>query len=96
MSDGFGGSATGTITLISQVFVTGQPATVSTGGSTATVNFAGIPGYSYSIQRSTNLVDWAAIWTTNAPANGLFNYTDTFSDLGFVPGVAYYRLQYNP
>lgn len=96
VNDGFGGSATGTITLVSQAFVTGQNATVTVGGSTATVSFAGIPGFSYSVERSTNLVLWAGIWTTNAPANGLFNYTDDFSDLGVVPGSAYYRLKYNP
>ena len=42
------------------------------------------------------LVDWVTILTTNAPANGLFNYTDNFSDLGVVPSSAYYRLQWNP
>ncbi|MBW8865566.1 MAG: Ig-like domain repeat protein, partial [Verrucomicrobia bacterium] len=96
VSDGFGGSATGTITLTSQAFLTGQNASVSVGGSTATVNFAGIPGYNYSVQRSTNLVDWTSILTTNAPSNGLFKCVDDFSDLGVVPGSAYYRLQYNP
>jgi len=96
VNDGFGGSATGTITITAQAFLTGQSATVSIGGSTATVGFAGIPGYSYSAQRSTNLVDWTSIGTTNAPANGRFNVTDDFSDLGVVPGSAYYRLQYNP
>lgn len=96
VSDGFGGSATGTITLTSQAFLTGQNATVSVGGGTATVNFAGIPGYNYTVQRSTNLVDWANILMTNAPSGGVFKCVDDFSDLGVVPGSAYYRLEYNP
>jgi len=59
----------------------------------AVVNFAGIPNYTYAVQRSTNLVNWATIWTTNAPAGGLFQYTDSFSDLGGVPpSAAYYQL----
>ncbi len=96
VSDGSGGSTTGTITLTSQAFLTGQNASVSVAGSTATVNFAGIPGYNYSVQRSTNLVDWAIILTTNTPSNGLFKCVDDFSDLGVIPSSAYYRLQYNP
>ena len=65
-------------------------------GGTATVSFAGIPGYTYGVQRSTNLLAWVTLVTTNAPANGLFNYTDNFSDLGFVPASAYYRLLWQP
>jgi len=68
----------------------GQAVTIT--GNSATVTFAGIPTYQYEVQRSTNLVDWVTIYTTNAPGNGVFNYTDNFSDLGFVaPASAYYR-----
>jgi hypothetical protein len=68
----------------------GQAVTVT--GNSATVTFAGIPTYQYEVQRSTNLVDWVTIYTTIAPSNGVFIYTDNFSDLGFVaPSAAYYR-----
>jgi hypothetical protein len=68
----------------------GQAVTVA--GNSATVTFAGIPTYQYTVQRSTNLVDWVSLYTTNAPSNGVFQYTDNFSDLGFVvPSAAYYR-----
>ena len=77
-------------------FVTGQSAAVTVGGGAATINFAGIPGYSYGVLRSTNLTDWVTIVTTNAPASGVFNYLDNFGDLGSVPSAAYYRLQWNP
>lgn len=50
----------------------------------------------WGMQRSTNLTTWVTILTTNAPGNGLFNYMDNFSDLGVVPSLAYYRLQWNP
>ena len=96
VSDAFGGSNSASITITSAPFLTGQNATVTVSGPTATVSFAGIPGYNYGIQRSTNLVSWAGLWTTNAPSGGLFEFTDDFNDLGVVPASAYYRLQWNP
>jgi hypothetical protein len=70
---------------------------VNPGGQAVTLHFAGQPGYSYSVQRSTNLTTWVTIWTTNAPPAGPFQYTDTFSDLGGqIPPAAYYRLTWNP
>jgi hypothetical protein len=97
VSDSNGGSTTGTVNLTAQAFLSGQSGTVTVVGSTATVDFAGIPGLSYTAQRSTNLTVWADILTTNAPSGGLFQVIDDFSDLGFVvPVSAYYRLQYNP
>ena len=60
------------------------------------MSFAGIPGYSYAVQRSTNLTDWVTLVTTNTPADGRFDCTDAFGDLGGVPTAAYYRLQWNP
>lgn len=55
ISDGQGGTATELINVVMNPFVNGQNATVIVGGSTATVNFAGIPEFSYGVQRSTNL-----------------------------------------
>jgi autotransporter-associated beta strand protein len=95
VADGNGGSATGTVTLVAAPFTSGQSATVTVSGSSATVGFAGIPGYKYEVQRSTNLLSWVTIQTTNAPGGGVFSVTDNFSDLGTVPGSAYYRLSWN-
>jgi autotransporter-associated beta strand protein len=68
----------------------GQAVTVT--GNSATVTFNGIPTDQYEVQRSTNLVDWVTLYTTNAPISGVFIYTDNFSDLGFVvPAEAFYR-----
>ena len=90
VSDVRGGSATGLIT-VNVISAVGGPQTITVSGSTVTVNFAGIPGYTYAVQRSTNLVSWVTLITTNAPPAGLFIYTDDFSDLGGPPASAYYR-----
>ena len=93
IGDGQGGSNSGTIdvTVGTSTSVGGTQA-IMVSGNSATVTFAGIPGYQYQIQRSTNLVDWVSLLTTNAPSHGVFKYTDNFSDLGGVaPPAAYYR-----
>jgi autotransporter-associated beta strand protein len=93
VSDGYGGTNSATVTItVDSTPLFGQSALTSTTGGTATLNFAGIPGYSYSVNRSTNLTDWVTLWTTNAPASGVFEYLDNPAP---TPS-AYYRLQYNP
>jgi hypothetical protein len=93
VSDGFGGTNTGTVTLnLSSTPLFGQSAIVSTSGGTATLSFAGIADYSYSVSRTTNLLSWVTIWTTNAPVGGLFQFVDTSAPLS----GAFYRLQFNP
>jgi hypothetical protein len=84
--------------VVSSSPLSGQATSISNNQSgSVKVNFAGITGYSYGVQRSTNLVSWTTIWTTNAPSGGLFNYVDKFGDLGgTVPSAAYYRLTWNP
>ena len=72
---------------------TGQGQTIVVTGSSATVTFAGVPGVSYDIQRSTDLMTWTTLSAMTAPADGLFSYTDNFSDLGSPPPMAFYRLQ---
>jgi hypothetical protein len=93
VSDGYGGTNSATVTIImDSTPVFGQSTLASTAGGTATLNFAGIPTYSYSVLRSTNLMDWLSIWTTNAPASGVFQYIDLVA-----PQIsAYYQLRYNP
>jgi len=93
VSDGFGGTNTGTVTLnLSSTPLFGQSAILSTSGGTATLSFAGIADYSYSVSRTTNLLSWVTIWTTNAPVGGLFQFVDTSAPLS----GAFYRLQFNP
>ncbi|HSY17560.1 MAG TPA: Ig-like domain repeat protein [Candidatus Acidoferrales bacterium] len=96
VSDGFGGSATATITLATQASLTGQSESISVSGGVAMLEFSGIPGYGYNVQRTTDLINWTTIFTTNAPASGQINFTDDFHDLGSVPSAAFYQLQYQP
>lgn len=94
VADSYGGTNTSVVNiLINNTGVFGQtsPSITTTGGAT-TLSFAGIPGYGYSVQVSTNLTDWSTVWTTNAPADGVFQFTD-----GSPPQpTAFYRLQWNP
>ena len=50
--------------------------TLVDGSGHPTITFAGIPDYIYKVQRSANLTNWTDLRTTNAPAAGLFQYTD--------------------
>ncbi len=93
VTDGFGGTTSAVITLTagSSSGVGGQVSTFTVTGGTASMSFAGIPGYKYNVQVSTDLSSWSTLWTTNAPAGGLFQFTD-----GSAPTpTAYYRLMWN-
>jgi autotransporter-associated beta strand protein len=55
-----------------------------------TMRFAGVPGYTYDVQRATDLtppVSWQTLHTTNAPPLGLFDFVDENPPVG----SAYYR-----
>ena len=41
------------------------------------VRFAGIPGHTYRLQRSPDLMTWSTIATITAPIHGIIEYTDT-------------------
>ena len=93
VTDTFGGTSSAVITLTagSATGVGGQINNFTANGGTASMTFAGIPGYKYNVQVSTNLTDWNTLWTTNAPAGGVFQFTD-----GSAPTPdAYYRLMWN-
>jgi hypothetical protein len=94
IEDSYGFTATGVVNVVagsSGVFGQTSPSITTTGGA-PTLGFAGIPGYSYSVQVSTDLVNWSTIWTTNAPPSGVFQFTDNSAP----SPAAYYRLQWNP
>ena len=88
ISDGRGGTATATVEIrvlagnlpsLNQVYLA-----PTTGGFR--VLFAGIPGYEYELQRSTDLVTWITIATLTAPLHGILE----FEDLTNLP-AAFYR-----
>ena len=97
ITDGIGGSAVGYVDIVvSTNPIVGQvTGIIHPDGSAVTLSFCGIPDYPYNVQRSTNLVDWATILTTNAPVHGLFIFTDNFGG-GNPPSSAYYRLSWTP
>src|SRR5205085_2801131 len=53
-----------------------------------TLQFSGVDGRTYIVQTSTNLVDWAGIYT-NQQAGALFIYTNTNA----TDAVRFYRVQ---
>jgi autotransporter-associated beta strand protein len=99
--DNYGGTNSGTVTLTVAVPASGQPLNLNPNtNSTVTVNFAGVPGLGYTVERGTNVAFTGVVrtWLVTAPTGGLFQVTDNFSDLGtlpFVPSAAYYRLKYS-
>jgi hypothetical protein len=94
VSDGYGGTNSATVSIaIDNTPLFGQSQVTGTSNGTATLSFAGISGYSYSVSRSVDLPgSWTVIWTTNAPAGGTFEFTDPSAP----SPTAFYRLQYNP
>jgi hypothetical protein len=54
-------------------------------GGTFAVSISGDAGLDYSVQASSNLVDWATVFTTNSPALP-FNWTD--------PDAIFYRSRF--
>jgi len=92
-----GGTNTGLINVIVNPFVVGlqSPSALNIGANSITATFRGIPGFSFQVQRSTNLVTgtgWVTISTNTVDANGLLQVTDPCLDLGGqIPPAAYYR-----
>jgi hypothetical protein len=78
-ADSYSGTSTGTVN-VTVYSSANQPERVvsleSLANGNKKITFAGIPGYSYLVQASTNLAVWVSISTNTAAGNGLFNYTD--------------------
>lgn len=80
VSDGFGGTATARV----QVVVNPPPATAQNivftellPDGSRRIRFAGVPGYTYHIEASTDLSTWVRLANVTAPSNGQFDYLDT-------------------
>ncbi len=50
---------------------------VVVGPDGAHARFAGVPGFTYIIERSTDGADWTAVGSAVAPANSLFEFLDS-------------------
>lgn len=98
ISDGRGGSVTGVVSIVN---IGSSPAaqfagTPSADGNSVELHFTATPGWTYFLERSTNLPEWVTIWTNVAPPGGVFDYTDDFQDLPEPPPAAFYRLRWTP
>ncbi len=100
ITDGWGGTNIGYINIVVNGSVTGTNSiTGIITGTTNVVNAWGIPGYSYILERTTNLAPavWIDVSTNTAATNGVINAADTFWDLGGVPpSSAFYQLKWQP
>ncbi len=99
ITDPLGATVTGYINLVVAGSVTGTNSIANiTLGATNSVKAYGIPGKTYILERSTNLVDWVDVHTNTASAvNGEIDAMDDFSDLGGTPPAeAFYRLKWQP
>ncbi|MGI8966989.1 MAG: Ig-like domain-containing protein, partial [Limisphaerales bacterium] len=98
ISDGRGGSATGLVNIVN---ISSGPSAQFAGTPTAIgtawqLHFTGTPGWTYYLDRSTNLPVWTTIWTNVAPSSGVFDSPDDFPDLNQPPANAFYRLWWTP
>jgi hypothetical protein len=95
ISDGHGGSATGTVVIAPSAFAqfTGQP---TADANSVTLHFSGGPGSTYYVERSLDLLGWLTISTNVMPQSGVLDFTDDFSDLTQPPSAAFYRLSWAP
>ena len=80
VGDGFGGNTPGIINvLVGPPPTNSVVGTVVNGDGSVTLSFAGVPGYVYQVDATTNLappVVWTTISTNTADINGLWQFTD--------------------
>jgi len=92
LSDGHGGTATGTVAVVTGTYGSGgQVSGIALTSGAVTLTFTAIPGYKYHVQVSTNLTSWNDVLITNAPAGGVFQFNNNASPMP----DAYYRLMWN-
>jgi autotransporter-associated beta strand protein len=91
VSDANGCTTAGTLD-VNFVTSAGYAQSITYSGGAVTINFAGIPGYQYEVERSSDssFTSPEVVLTTNAPTAGLFIYTDNSPP----QPSAYYRMKY--
>src|SRR5205823_11290916 len=95
ISDAFGGIATGAVTIApappTPPAQFNAPPTAN--GTSITLHVSGGAGYTYYLERSTNLPAWLTISTNVMPGGGTLDYVDDFHDLPRPPPSAFYRVR---
>src|SRR6185436_8014616 len=61
-------SATATLSVYSSASATLTPSLSLSNSYQFTIGITGVPGYKYSIQASTNLLDWTTLQTNSSPS----------------------------
>jgi autotransporter-associated beta strand protein len=94
LSDGRGGATMGLVQIVNigstpSAQFAGMPRMAA---GSIHLSFSATPGWTYYLERSTDLSNWKTIATNVAPASGLFEFTDSFSDLPAPAPEAFYRL----
>jgi hypothetical protein len=84
-------TATNWITVVITNAISSVQSITPTGSGGIVVRFAGVPGYAYDVESSTNLAagSWTVVQTTNAPVNGVWEYFDSNPPIP----TAFYRTQ---
>jgi autotransporter-associated beta strand protein len=97
ITDGQGGSTTGLVNIVNIGSTPSAQFTATPGayGTSVWLHFEATPGWTYYLERSTNLPVWKTIWTNVAPTGGVFDHTDDFSDLGAPAPRAFYRVRWS-
>jgi hypothetical protein len=88
--DAFGGTNTGVVSINITNTVGQTTGNVTLVAGNANLTFYGVPGTTYTVQRSTDLSTWTDLTTVTADSNGLVNYVD----VGAPTPNAYYRLKF--
>jgi autotransporter-associated beta strand protein len=95
VSDGYGGTATGTVNITISTAVQGyNQVSLQMIGGNAVLTYLGIPGYDYALDWTHSLtppITWTPLVTNTAAGNGFLNYTNTPSG-----GSDFYRTRYVP
>lgn len=92
ITDARGGTVAGTITVTVQSNTgigTNPPTITMLPSGSAKIDFQGIPGRSYEVQRSTDLTVWQTIATPTADVHGAVVFIDETPP----PGSAFYRMR---
>jgi hypothetical protein len=81
LNDGFGGSATGTVSVtvvMADNSSSQNTISMTTDGADVIVRFAGIPEREYTVQYTTDLVtpSWITLGSRSAGSNGVFEFRD--------------------
>ena len=99
IADSHGATANGAAMISIITNVTSRARSLSRGlDCSTTVNFTGVPWYSYECQRATNVMFTGTLqtWPVQAWADGSISVWDNFADLTNQPSQAFYRLRYGP